>query len=144
MKNLISTLIFTGMLAGSLSTGAEARDRDWAVAGKVLTGFIGAAIIADAISDSDYHHREYREHQRHRSECYRHSNWIPGHYERYEEQVWIPGETVKVWIEPEYRWENRCGMTVQVFYEGHYVYNTYPGHYETVCRERWVDGYYQY
>ncbi len=48
MKTLIATLAAAALLAGN-APRAAAGDREWATAGKILTGVVAGAVIANAI-----------------------------------------------------------------------------------------------
>jgi len=48
MKSLIATLATAALLAGGAQR-ASAGDREWATAGKILTGVVAGAVIASAI-----------------------------------------------------------------------------------------------
>ena len=48
MKTLIVTLAAAALLAGGIQR-ASAGDREWATAGKILTGVVAGAVIASAI-----------------------------------------------------------------------------------------------
>jgi len=48
MKTLIATLATTALLVGGMQHAA-AGDREWATAGKILTGVVAGAVIASAI-----------------------------------------------------------------------------------------------
>jgi hypothetical protein len=48
MKTLIATLATAALLAGGTQR-ASAGDREWATAGKILTGVVAGAVIASAI-----------------------------------------------------------------------------------------------
>jgi hypothetical protein len=48
VKTLIATLMTTALLAGGMQRAA-AGDREWATAGKILTGVVAGAVIANAI-----------------------------------------------------------------------------------------------
>ncbi len=50
MKKILLTITVLGFLAGSQVQNAKAGDREWAVAGKVLTGIAAASIITHAIA----------------------------------------------------------------------------------------------
>ena len=49
MKTLIATLAMAALLAGGTQRAA-AGDREWATAGKILTGVVAGAVIAGAIA----------------------------------------------------------------------------------------------
>lgn len=160
MKKKINIMAITVFLAAGFSTSSYAGDRDWARAGKVLTGIAGVALLADAIvSPVDFYpgHQGYRHYKRHYRphyypppvvvirEEYRPfgSRWVEGHYVQYEERIWIPGETRKIWIEPIYTWERHRGRTIRVYHEGYYRYEKMPGRYDICLKERWVEGHWE-
>ena len=76
---------------------------------------------------------------------HRHGNacrYIPGHYETYYRQVWVPGYYEQQYVQPVYQrtyyngvMHNRC---VQ---EGYYTKVWVPGYYRTVTDRRWCEGY---
>lgn len=86
--------------------------------------------------DYDRHSERIREHRSH--EGFRHEGchrgWFPQYKPCYEEQIWIPGRTIRIWVGPEERWEWRLGRQIRVYYAGHYEETFIPGHYETVVR----------
>ena len=137
MRKTILTLVLTGLVIAG-NQGAYARDKDWATAGKILTGIIGLGILADAVAEPS--RPVYSQTTYYSSSS---TNCQPqGHYESYNEQVWIPGETRKYWVDPVY--ETRChhGRRIYVLVrEGYYQYETLPGHYEVRTATRWVNGY---
>ena len=167
MKKTIHILIMTALMTAGFSTSSYAghrSDRGWATAGKVLTGIAGVALLADAIaSPVDYYpgHHGYSHHDRHyyrpayvpeycpppvvvvREEYPPRGRWIEGHYVQYEERVWIPGETRKIWVPPTYTWERHHGRNIKVYYEGYYRYEEMPGRYDVCVKERWVEGHWE-
>lgn len=54
MKKLVVALSVTALLAASSAPSAQAGDKEWATAGKVLTGLIAASVLTDAVSS---HHQ---------------------------------------------------------------------------------------
>lgn len=158
MKKTISIIAMTALLAAGFLTSSYAGDREWARAGKVLTGIAGVALLADAIaSPVDYYpgHYGYRHYDRHyrpycpapvvvvREEYPPCGRWIEGHYVQYEERVWIPGETRKIWIPSIYTWERHHGRNIRVYHEGYYRYEEMPGRYDVCVKERWVEGHWE-
>lgn len=60
MKKLLITLMVMIGLMGCLSSKTYAGDGEWATAGKVLAGVMGASIVANAVSyDNYYYPRSY-------------------------------------------------------------------------------------
>ena len=142
-------------MAGIVVVPSYAGDREWATAGKILTGMAGVALLADAFaSPEEYYPVHNRHHYRPRycpppvvvvreSYCPSRSRWVEGHYVQYEERVWVPGETRKIWVPPAYTWERHHGRRIQVYHEGYYRFEEMPGHYEVCLKERWVDGHWE-
>jgi hypothetical protein len=66
--------------------------------------------------------------------------WVPGHYEQRCEQVWVPGCTQKVWVEPVYELRyDSCGRAFRFCVAGgHWKTVGAPGHYETRTVSVWV------
>lgn len=154
----------TAFLAAGFSASSYAGDREWARAGKVLTGVAGVALLADILTSPvhySYGHSGYRHHDRHYRphhaprfcpppvvvvrEEYRppRARWVEGYYEQYEERVWIPGETRKIWIEPSYTWERHHGRNRRVYQEGYYRYEEMTGRYDIILKKRWVEGHWE-
>ena len=147
MKKCGFTLLVLSILCG-MTSNAYAGDKEWAAAGKILTGFIGLNILAEAIHDSSPVTYVSRRPDR----CYRNTVryyeprqcWVPGHYQIVQERVWIPGETRKIWVPAKYCWKWRNGRKVKVrVRDGYYRYENVDGHYETVKKKIWVEGYWK-
>jgi hypothetical protein len=70
--------------------------------------------------------------------------YVPGCYETQCVEVWVPGCTERVWIEPRY--DNvvlPCGNVARVLVrEGHFKTSEKGGHYETRHVQVWVPGHY--
>jgi len=86
------------------------------------------------------HHRAHR--HVHQSCC---RQWQPGRLEVRHEQVWVPGCSRKIWVNPVYGTQyDSCGNPMQVLVTpGHYRTVQTGGHYETRPRSirhpgRWV------
>ncbi len=82
-------------------------------------------------------HGGYNQH-RHGKHC----RFVPGHYETYYQQVWVPGFYRNDYVQPVYT-QKRVGnavITVCVS-QGYYTKVWVPGHYTTKTRQVWRDGY---
>ena len=147
MKKTIHILIMTALLTTGFSTSSYAghrSDRGWATAGKVLTGVAGVALLADLIASpvlaEPCRPARVVVREEYPARC---EHWVEGHYIQYEDRVWIPGETRRIWIPPTYTWERHHGRSIQVYHEGYYRYEEMPGRYEVCVRERWVEGHWE-
>jgi hypothetical protein len=71
--------------------------------------------------------------------------WVPGYYEIRYADVWVPGPSRQVWVEPVYdTCRDPCGNTTRVIVRaGYYQWVQDPGHYETREIRVWVPGHYQ-
>ena len=71
--------------------------------------------------------------------------WVPGHYKKVRNKVWIQGASVQVWIAPVY--EQRCdpfGVLFQVLVQpGHFVIEQQPGHFQTVLKSVYVPAHFE-
>ena len=69
--------------------------------------------------------------------------WVPGQFEIVHQQVWVPGCTQRVWVEPVYgRRVGVCGNHFRVLLRAGYWKNVYqPGHYETRSERVWRAGH---
>lgn len=90
MKKILAILV-AACLAVVFTTGpAYAGDREWATAGKILTGIIGVTILGNAIANAQaYPAPAYAPPPR----AYYPPEpvWVPGRYETRYERRWIPG-----------------------------------------------------
>ena len=68
--------------------------------------------------------------------------YIPGHYEKYYRQVWVPGHYEQKYVPPVYerRYMNGVVYTICVS-TGYYAQVWVPGYYRTITEKRWCDGY---
>ena len=71
--------------------------------------------------------------------------WVPGHYQWVTRQVWVPGWTEKIWIEPvyEYRDDYRRGRYRVLVRPGFWKDVYHPGHYESHRVRVWRPGYWR-
>lgn len=131
-----------------------AGQKEWARAGKVLTGIIGLNILSNAIHDSTqmryehayssrrYHNGYNNKNERH---CKRQREWVAGYYQTVREDIWVPTETRKIWVESRYKIKCHHGRKEHIkVRDGYYRYKTIPGHYETVEKKIWVEGWWRY
>jgi len=143
---------------------AYAGDKEWATAGKVLAGVVGAVIVHE-IATSDNHNRHGRVY-RHNRRWYpprrrvrtvrsprRH--WVDGYYATREDRVWVDGYFEKVWVPPEYRRvrTSRCHCSGRcrtehwervVVREGYYEKVWHEGYWGTREVREWVAGHWEY
>ncbi|MEW6073978.1 MAG: hypothetical protein AB1726_15460 [Planctomycetota bacterium] len=67
--------------------------------------------------------------------------WIPGHYEWVGEEVWVPGWTEVIWVEPVYEWRVFLGCRFRLLVRaGHWSEIHHPGHFETRRVQVWRPG----
>ena len=67
--------------------------------------------------------------------------WVPGHYENVSRQVFVPGPTRRVWVEPVYEWRfGSCGLRYVCVRAGYWKTIQLPGRYETRCERVYVPG----
>ncbi len=130
MKKLVSIAVVVAFLAVAASSPVLAGDREWATAGKILTGIIGVTILGNAIANSHpYPVRAYAPPPRVYYPPER--VWIPGHYESRVETRWVPGH-----------WE------VERFGNGYGKHRArrvwVPGHYRDVAVRVWIPGYWEH
>jgi hypothetical protein len=72
------------------------------------------------------------------------SVWVPGHWQTRSEQVWVPGETQRVWVEPVHETirDPGGGESRVIVREGYWKEVTGAGRYETRTVRVWVPGQY--
>lgn len=70
--------------------------------------------------------------------------WVPGHYETRCEQVFVPGCTERVWVEPVFELRlGACHTWIRVeVAPGHWRTVQHPGRYETREVRVWIPGHY--
>ena len=68
--------------------------------------------------------------------------YIPGHYESYYQQVWVPGHYKQQHVPPVYKQRRIHGVTVTVMVSnGYHAQVWVPGHYKSAPRQVWRDSY---
>jgi len=69
--------------------------------------------------------------------------WVPGHHETRLEQVWVPGCSERVWVEPVFELRlGSCRTWIRVeVAPGHWRTVQHPGHYETRAVSVWIPGH---
>jgi hypothetical protein len=70
--------------------------------------------------------------------------YVPGCYVTRCVEVWVPGCSERVWIEPRYETVvDHCGNVARVLVRaGHFKVIERPGHFETKHVQVWVPGHY--
>ena len=143
MKKLIAIAVAAAFLAAMAPSPALAGDREWATAGKLLTGIIGVTILGNAIANAHpYPVPVYAPPPR----VYYPPEevWVPGYYTTRIERRWIPGH-----------WELTRGG--RDFDDGYYRDGRYgkgsrghgarriwvPGHYRDVEVQVWIPGHWE-
>ena len=152
---LIAITVIMALIGTMWVPKAHAGDKEWATAGKILTGIAALSILSAAAEDHHDNHynysrsRPYRDNSSynrrrvyqaepvyHDTRVYRHEaprrrarnkHWVPGHYVTENVRVWVPGQKIKTWVEPRY--------------EKVWVGNNRHGHWEDVIV---TDGYWTY
>jgi hypothetical protein len=96
----------------------------------IRTPVYGAGTIAVGEPYGNWHH--------HGKQC----RYLPGHYETFYQQVWVPGHYKQNYVQPVYRQKHIHGVTVTVLVSNGYSAQVWvPGHYKTVTRQVWRDAY---
>ena len=68
--------------------------------------------------------------------------WVPGHYESVSRQVFVPGPTRRVWVEPVHEWRlGALGFRYVCIRAGYWKTIQLPGRYETRCERVYVPGH---
>lgn len=136
MKKWIGTAVLAAFLAAAAASPARAGDREWATAGKILTGIIGVSILGNAIANAHPYPqpvyvpppRAYYPPER---------VWIPGHSEVRVQRRWVPGH----WeVERGRGGYDRYGN----WYDGRGRRIWVPGHYRDVEVRVWVPGHWEH
>jgi hypothetical protein len=90
MKKILAILVAVFLAATWTAAPARAGQREWATAGKILTGIIGVTILGNAIANArTYPAPAYAPPPRGYYPPER--VWVPGRYETRYERRWIPG-----------------------------------------------------
>jgi len=73
------------------------------------------------------------------------SQWVPGHRETVQHEVWIPAKSIQVWVPPVF--ESRCdffGVVYQVQIQaGYYQTQHQPAHKQLVTETVFVQGFWE-
>ena len=140
MKKLVAIAVAVAFLAAVAPSPVLAGDREWATAGKILTGIVGVTILGNAISHAHAHPppvygpRVYYPPE---------EVWVPGHYVSRIERRWVPGH-----------WEiERNGRMIDDddrYGDRHRGYGKHrarriwvPGHYRDVEVRAWIPGHWE-
>jgi len=139
MKKLIAIAVAVAFLAAAGSSPAQAGDREWATAGKILTGIIGVTILGNAIANSQpYPVPVYAPPPR--GYYPPEEVWVPGHYEARVESRWVPGHWEVERFERGY--DDHYGDRYGNEHGNHHSRRIWvPGHYRDVQVGVWIPGY---
>ncbi|MCL5966703.1 MAG: hypothetical protein M1550_05805 [Deltaproteobacteria bacterium] len=127
MKKIMAIIVVAGLLATLAPAGAYAGDREWATAGKILTGIIGLSILGNALAyPAPVYAPPPRVYYAPPEQV-----WVPGHYVTRFQRHWVPGH----WEYGRYEDEDDDDYGGgRVWISGHYVANEVqvwiPGHWE--------------
>jgi len=143
MKKLIAIAVAAAFLAAMASSPALAGDREWATAGKILTGIIGVTILGNAIANAHtYPAPVYAPAPR----VYYPPEevWVPGHYTTRIERRWVPGHWELERSDRDYDddgyYKGRYGNK----YRKHRAHRIWvPGHYRDMEVRVWLPGHWE-
>lgn len=162
LTRTIATVLIAAMAVVALPRpAAYAGDKEWATAGKILAGVVGAAIIHE-IATSGREQRAVYVSRQYYGEPIRRVRyvqspqrvWVPGHYEIRCERVWIEGYWERIWIPSEYKdvrvtkYDARGRMTTfwkrVLIREGYHDRIWHEGYWDTHEIREWVPGCWEY
>ncbi|MDA8121913.1 MAG: hypothetical protein M0Z38_05015 [Deltaproteobacteria bacterium] len=148
MKKIVAIVVAAGLLGAMAPSPASAGQREWATAGKILTGVIGLHILGNALANPyPYHAPAYAPPPR----VYYPPEqvWVPGRYETRLDRQWVPGH----WeIERAGRHRDRYDRYDGDDDDGRDGDDGYgretrrvwiPGHYRDVEVRMWVPGHWE-
>ena len=142
MKKLVAIAVAAVFLAAAAPSPALAGDREWATAGKILTGIIGVTILGNAIANAHPHPvpvyapppRVYYPPE---------EVWVPGYYETRIERRWIPGHWELEHREREYD-DDRYERSHKGYGKHRARRVWVPGHYRDVEVSVWIPGHWEF
>jgi len=162
LTRAIATILIAAMAIVALpKPTAYAGDKEWATAGKILAGVVGAAIIHEAVT-SGHRDRHVEVHRRYPGRTVRRVRyvqspkryWVPGHNEIRTVRTWVEGYWEEVYVPPEYKRVRVTkygprGRTITVWKEilvreGYHEKIWHKGYWETHEVREWVPGYWEY
>jgi len=140
MRKMAAAVLAVALAAALAAPAAHAGQREWATAGKILTGVIGLTILGNALANS-YPAPVYAAPPRvyYYEPPPREQVWVPGHYETRLERRWVPGH----W---EIRHHDRYDGDDDDYYEEARRETRrvwIPGRYETVEVRVWIPGHWE-
>lgn len=139
MKKIVAIVVAAGLLGTMAAAPVQAGQREWATAGKILTGFIGLSILGNALA---YPHPYPAPVYAPAPRVYYPPEqvWVPGHYQTRFERSWVPGH-----------WEIGRGGRHRHGgddyddddYDRRSAKHWIPGHYREVEVRVWVPGHWE-
>lgn len=139
MKKIAATIVAVVLAVAIAAPPAAAGDHGWAVAGKILTGWIGLNILANTIANPYPYPSPAPVYAPPPGRYYPYPDgrvWVPGHYETRLVQKWVPGH-----------WEIERADRYEDFdddgYRGDIRRIWTPGRYRNVEVRVWVPGHWE-
>ena len=140
MKKILSILVVASLAAVLAAAPVQAGQREWATAGKILTGIIGVTILGNAIANAQAYPvpvyapppRVYYPPEQ---------MWVPGRYEARYERRWVPGHWEIDRVGRHGRGHDDDDYEDRPPLRGHRVW--VPGHYERVEVTVWIPGHWE-
>lgn len=131
MKRIMAIVLAAGILTTTVPGRASAGDREWATAGKIMTGILGVTILGNALASQPAPayapppRVRYQEPEQ---------VWVRGHYEVRTERQWVPGhwEIARGGHDCDDEWGGRRARRVWV-----------SGHYRTEDVRTWIPGHWE-
>ena len=166
MKRLLMVMVLSASVLLVPLTSAKAGNQEWAVAGKILTGLVGLAVLHRAahawerpapapvcvapapvyVAPAPVYVAPAPPTVVYTAPPAR--TWVEGHYVYRERQVWVPGYWERVWIEPRYETRrvlrgNRWVEERVLVEDGHYAQVWRDGYYRAETEQVWVPGHWR-
>ena len=143
MKKLVAIAVAAAFLATMAPSPATAGDKEWATAGKILTGIIGVTILGNAIANAHpYPAPVY--YPPPRLHYPPEEVWVPGHYESRIERQWVPGHWENGRFRHDYDDDDEAWSRRGNGHGKHRARRIWvPGHYRDVEVRVWIPGHWE-